>query len=673
MNIFTKYKNKKEEVKEAVVNESTFIVSNNSAISTLMPSELSRVFENSAVWGAVRYLSQTVSTLPVHIYKKENEKRTISYEHPVCKLLEEPNPYMTKSVFFETMMINLELFGIAYAEITFSSNGYPISMYPIAPKDIQIIASDGKLIYKYLPNGTEILVSNLLIIMGSSTNGFLPLQPIRYMNGTLESSKAGDELQKRYLEKGTMAGGVITVPDSYSTEDKMRLKTAFDTSFAGVKNSFSTVVLSGGVTYEPLKFSAEDQQIIQTREFSIQEVARRFGVSPYVLGDLSHATFSNVEQQALQELRTTLLPRIVKLEEALNHKLFSTKDRSKYSIKYNMDAFLRGDTQTRYAAFGVAVQNGWMNINEVREKEDLNPVEDGDTFFVPLNYVSRKTASNYIPANYSIATEEVEVKLDKVEEPIIEEIKEPLEEELLTEEYFVEERREISASSKKKIERLTAKMMKAELALIDDNISMIEAQGVNPFKDFVNSSIGSVGLEYTEEFKAIFNEIATSINKSLMKQLGKETISNEDDLKEFIEKYTASFIHRHSGSIVHELIHTAEKTTPATAVEDFQETSSNLKMNLPRETAEEESVRSSNALIKAACIGYGITKLKAVVAPDACDFCQQLEGKVFGVEGYLITKVNDIEDGRGNVTHVKKNYSHFPIHKGCNCFVSPSL
>jgi hypothetical protein len=467
-----------------------------------------------------------------------------------------------------------------------------------------------------------------------------------------------------------MAGGVINVPDTYSNEDKQRLKTSFDNTFAGVKNSFSTVVLSGGVTYEPLKFSAEDQQIIQTREFSIQEVARRFGVSPYVLGDLSHATFSNVEQQAIQELRTTLLPRIVKIEEALNNKLFSEKDRKKYSVKYNMDAFLRGDTSSRYAAFGLALQNGWMNINEVREREDLNPVDNGDTFFVPLNYVSRATATNYIPANYVSGNEEIAEP--KVEE-IIEKVTEPIKEELLTESFYIQERKDISATAKKKIERLTAKMLKQELALMDENISVIGSQGVTSFKELINSNVGRIAIEYTEQFQTIFNEISLSINKSLMKQLGKDALANEEDLKNFIEKYTASFIHRHTGEIVHQMLNTAEKTTPETAEEDFKETASNLKINLPRETSEEESVRSSNAIIKAASIGYGLTKLKAVVDPDACDFCQQFSGKVFGVEGYLVKKGSEVEDSDGNKTYIKKDYSHFPLHRSCQCVITPSI
>ncbi len=662
MKLFNKTKQENNLTQKNPINESIFFGDSSSTISALFPSELSKFFGNSAVWAAVRYLSQTISTFPIHVYEKDQKNRNINYEHPVAKLLDSPNKYMTKSTFFETMIINLELFGIAYAEITYSSNNYPINILPISPRDINISAENGKLIYKYSPTGENIPSEKLLIIMGSSANGFLPLNPIEYMSSLLESTKAGEDLQKRYLQRGTIIGGIINVPDSFTIEDKRRIKTNFDNSFGG-NNAYSNVILSNGISYEPLKFSAEDQQLIQTREFNIQEVARRFGVSPYVLGDLSHATFSNVEQQALQELRTTLLPRIVKIEEALNSKLFSTKEKSKYSIKFNMDGFLRGDTKNRYDAYGIAIQNGWMNINEVRALENLNPVDDGNTFFVPLNYVSREIATKYIPANYSQTTQKEEV----------EKLKEEIKEELLTESYFIEERKEISYSSKKKIERLTSKMLKKEIEEIERQLPVLNSQGIQFFQNEVNSSIGKISLEYLAGFKEIFNEIASQINQSLMKQLSKDELSNEDNLKEFIEKYTSSFIHRHSGKIVHEIIKTAEKTTPELAEKDFKETINTLKQDLPRETAEEESIRSSNALIKATCIGYGITKLKAVVSPDACDFCKQLEGKTFGVEGNLISKGSSMKDSEGNIIEVKKNYSHFPIHKGCKCFISPSL
>lgn len=665
MGLFDRLRKKNEvktEVKGLEENRELVFTNNSFAtISALYPSELD-VLNNSAVWSAVRYISSVISTLPLHVFKKDGRVRDIDYTHPISKVLNTPNPYMTKSVFIEVMAINLELFGVSYAEITWTENTlnkYPKMILPISPRDIQVKVEKGNIRYFYIPNGEEIVKENLIVVMGSSLNGILPLNPIKYMKPSLEVASAGERLQKKYFEKGTMMGGVISVPRDYTNEDKQRLKVAFDSAFTGVGNAFGTVVLNEGIKYEPIKFNAEDSELLGARNFTIQDVARRFGVSPYALGDLSHATFSNVEQQSLNDIKHTFRPRIVKFEEAFNQKLFNKKDADKNYIKFSIEGLLRGDTSTRYNAYNVALQTGFLTRNEIRALEDMNPIEGADDLFVPLNMTTLDIAKDYNPNSppshygyYNVG----EVKEEVIEEKVD----------------YLEERVKITRSSKAKIEILVRKMLKQEIELLFKELEELETKGKEVFKKDYASGVNNITREYTEEFNKVFNDIALRLNPIIAKELGKTNLTGEDEILDFVEKYTEGFIHRHSGKIVGDVYRVVERNTQDTLRDEIEDRINDWKINLPAQTREEESVRSSNAFTKTLFVAYGVSKMKAVANYDACPICQQLDGKIVSIEGNFIDKNNDFEDGEGNKVYFRKSYSHPPWHQFCQCSIAPA-
>lgn len=670
--------NRKKKVEETTQNTSKFeeranlVMTDNSfpSLSALYSNELD-VLDNSAVWGAVKYLSSMVSTMPLHVFKKEGGSRIIDSNHPVSKVLNAPNPYMTKSVFLETMEINYELFGVSYAEILWSKGTlkkYPIMIVPISPRDIEVIVVDNQMNYLHLPSGKYIPREDLLIVMGSSMNGFLPMNPLKYMKSSVDLAKAGEKLQKRYFEKGTLLGGVITVPKDFTNDEKLRIKTSFDSAFTGSGNSFGTIVLNDGVVYNPIKFNAEDNQLLESRNFTIQEVARRFGVSPYALGDLSHATFSNVEQQALNDVKNTFRPRIVKFEEALNHILFNGKDKDTHYIKFSMEGLLRGDTATRYNAYHVALTDGFMNVDEVRALEDLNPIPDGtgEVFFVPMNYMNRKSAVDYVPQEYqSNPYGEAEVK--PVETEIVEEIK-PVEEiDALT------EREQLVEASEKIIERLVRKMIRAERVAIKEQLETFSTTGLDTFKKNISTTINKISKEFTPEALEIYKSISNKLIPQIQKQVDNKDFTNQAEMDEFITKYVDGFIHRFSGKLVGDVYTISNKTTEDTAVEDFKDMGTNWGLNLAHEIKNEEKVRYTNSIVKTAFLYLGVTKMISVANAGACPICQKLDGKIVSIEGSFIDKNDEIDDGEGNVTNFKKSYAHPPYHRGCSCTIMPVL
>jgi HK97 family phage portal protein len=139
--------------------------------------------------------------------------------------------------------------------------------------------------------------------------------------------------------------------------------------------------------YKQIGIAPEEAQFLETRKFQISEIARFFRVPPHMLADLERATFSNIEQQSIDFVTHSIRPWVVRWEQAINAKLFSSKDKTSFA-EFVVDALLRGDIKSRYEAYAIGRQNGWLSANDIREKENENPIDNGgDMYLVPLNMV----------------------------------------------------------------------------------------------------------------------------------------------------------------------------------------------------------------------------------------------------------------------------------------------
>jgi HK97 family phage portal protein len=164
-----------------------------------------------------------------------------------------------------------------------------------------------------------------------------------------------------------------------------RLKTSFNSNYGKLKNSNSTIVLEEGLTFKPISISPEQAQFLSSRQFSIEEVARIFNVPPHMLKDLSKSSFNNIEMQSQEFVTYTLMPYITRIEQEMNLKLFRTNELGKTFIEFNVNGLLRGDVKSRTEAYKTAITNGYMSINEVRQKENMNSIEGGDKHFMQMN------------------------------------------------------------------------------------------------------------------------------------------------------------------------------------------------------------------------------------------------------------------------------------------------
>jgi HK97 family phage portal protein len=360
--------------------------------------------QTSAVYACVRVLSEAVASLPLNIYKYNEKHREVDRSHYLYNILHnEPNPDMTSFTFRETLMSHLLIYGNAYAQIIHENSGKVKYLYPLLPDKIDINRADnGELFYTYWRDSDEkvrnektgfvvLPKEQVLHIRGLGFDGIVGYSPIALAKNAIGLSLATERYGASFFQNGANPGGVLEHPQSVKNPEQIRI--AWEAIHKGAMNSNKVAVLEDGLTYHPISVPPEQAQFLETRKFQLNEIARIFRIPPHLIGDLEKATFSNIEEQSLEFVKYSLDPWFIRFEQAMQKSLLLPSEKSKYSIKFNVDGLLRGDYETRMKGYAVGIQNGFLCPNDIRSLENLNPIpenEGGNNFVLNGNMVKLK-------------------------------------------------------------------------------------------------------------------------------------------------------------------------------------------------------------------------------------------------------------------------------------------
>lgn len=351
--------------------------------------------QHIAVYACVRVLSEAVAQLPLNVYKYTAEGKERAYKHPLYFLLhDQPNPEMTSFTLREVLMSHLLIYGNAYAQIIRNGRGDVAGLYPLMADKIRVDRDEkDRLVYIYSrydeqnPNMKEqgeivLTAENVLHIPGLGYDGLVGYSPIAMAKNSLGISLACEKYGASFFANGASPSGVLEHPGVIKDPDRVR--EAWRSAY-GSGNAHKVAVLEEGMKYTPISIPNNDAQFLETRKFQVEEIARLYRVPLHMIGDLEHATFSNVEHLSLDFVKYTLDPWLVRWEQSLQKSLFSEQDKKKYFIKFNVDGLLRGDYSSRMQGYATARQNGWMSANDIRELENMNRIpkeEGGDLYLV---------------------------------------------------------------------------------------------------------------------------------------------------------------------------------------------------------------------------------------------------------------------------------------------------
>ena len=347
-----------------------------------------------AVYACVRVLSEAIAQLPLHVYEYTDRGKERVPMHPLYFFLHnQPNPEMTSFVFQETLMSHLLIYGNAYAQIIRNGRGDVMGLYPLMPDKIKVDRDErNRLIYKYSrydeqnPNFREqgeiiLPAEQVLHIPGLGFDGLVGYSPIAMAKNAIGLAVACDEYGASFFANGASPSAVLEHPGVIKNPERVR--EAWHRAY-GSGNAHKTAILEEGMKYTPISIPNNEAQFLETRKFQIEEIARLYRVPLHMIGDLDHATFSNIEHLSLEFVKYTLDPWLIRWEQSLMKALLSDSEKGKYFIKFNVEGLLRGDYSSRMSGYATARQNGWMSANDIRELEDMNmiPDEEGGNLYL---------------------------------------------------------------------------------------------------------------------------------------------------------------------------------------------------------------------------------------------------------------------------------------------------
>ena len=375
----------------------------------------------SAVLACGRIISETIASLPLFVYRRLNDGKVKAVEHPLYDLLHtKPNNEMTSFIFREIMMWHLLFWGNFYAEIQEDNSGNIIGLFPLLPWKMTVIRNNGKLVYKYLlPDNTEKIIPNdyILHIPGLSWDGLYGKSLISLSKEAIGLGMALEEFGAKYFGQGTQFGGFIEHPKQLGDKAFEHLSSSLKEKYKGISNAHKIFILEEGMKFNKNIIPPDDSQFIESRKFQTIEICRIFNVPPHLIKDLERATYSNIEHQGIEFVTYTIRPWLTRIEQSISVKLFTDVERIQYFAEFLVDGLYRGDIQTRYNAYAIGKQWGWLSSDDIRSLENMNPLPDGQgsIYWMPLNMIDASQAGkvdSFLKTNQqaSIDVKPIEVK-----------------------------------------------------------------------------------------------------------------------------------------------------------------------------------------------------------------------------------------------------------------------
>jgi HK97 family phage portal protein len=353
-----------------------------------------------SVYACVRLLSESIAMLPLPLYKKLKVGKEKADYHPLYSILHDiSNPECTSFQFRQIMMVNALLCGEAFAEVQRNEAGDIVGLWPIPTRHITKGRNSNTKELMYVvnnPDGTQspLYPENMLVIPGIGFDNIKAFKPAIVAREAIGLGLATEAFGATFFGNGTIATGIVEYPGAMSDEAFNRYEKTMTEKYSGLKNSNRLIFLEEGLKFTQLTIPPESAQFLETRKFQVIEIARFFNVPPHMIMDLERATFSNIEQQSLGYVMYSLMPWLVKWEQAIFKDLLTPTERKKFFSRFTVAGLLRGDFKTRMEGYHIMLQDGVYNADEIREMEDMNPQNDGQgqIYYVNGNMIPKAMA-----------------------------------------------------------------------------------------------------------------------------------------------------------------------------------------------------------------------------------------------------------------------------------------
>jgi HK97 family phage portal protein len=345
------------------------------------------VLQLSAVWACVDRRATAIASLPCFVYENKDGKRELARDNRLYTLLHDsPNSRMTPFDFWRTLVMNHDIRGCGYARIDRDSKGEAVAMWPMPASQVSAsVLEDGSMVYEYrIGNDLMVLAESSVMVVKGLGNGTTGLDKLSFMRSSTNELAKAQEHAATVFGNGGKPAGVLMLDSVLKPDQRTAIQKTFDGMVSGKASKL--YVLEADMKYQQLSMTPQDQQLLETRKFGIEEICRWFDVPPVLIHHSNVTTWGSGIYEIKDGFHTLAMrPLTINIEQAIRKHVMTPRQRAMLTAEFSYDAMLRGDPDKRSQIIARQVQNGLKTRNEARQLENDPPVAGGDVITVQSN------------------------------------------------------------------------------------------------------------------------------------------------------------------------------------------------------------------------------------------------------------------------------------------------
>jgi HK97 family phage portal protein len=353
-----------------------------------------------AIYACVHVISETVGQLPLKLYKKtaDGKGKQPDPDHPLYPVLHDlANPELTAYQFREMMTRHLAIWGRAYAYIERDRRGDVLGLWPLHPARmfVERDALNRKLFKYYMGRGDyRTFVHNpdkpeIFHLHVNCDDGLDGRSPLTISRESIGITLAAEQYVAAWFGNGAIPGILLTHPGRLKETAKDNLRKQWLDKFMGAKKANKLAILEEGIAVTVVDNNPEKSQLDKLRAAQVEAAARIYRVPLFLIQNQTKDTSwgSGIEQQMLGFVNLTMMPWFQQWQQGIYKDLLTRQSKNSHEAIFVVNSLVRGDLKTRVESYASARQNGWLNGDEIRELEDLNPIDGGagQVFWMPSN------------------------------------------------------------------------------------------------------------------------------------------------------------------------------------------------------------------------------------------------------------------------------------------------
>lgn len=347
----------------------------------------------SAVYRAVEIISDSIAMLPIKIRQLDADHYNELDSHSLNLVMKNAG-YLSKYTFIKLLIQSIMLRGNGFAYIERAGDGTVTGLRYLPSGDVQIHYNKEKKELYYTCNYVSkkrIEPINMIHLLKNTYDGVNGVSTLTYATRSINLSNNTENSANNFFTSGCNLAGILTVQGQLNDKQRDQIRSSWNQAYSN--GGAGLAVLQGNMDYKPIQLSAAESQMLESREFNITDIARFFGISPVLLGDLSHSSYSTIEATQNQFLLHTLNPYIVLVEEEFTRKLFKPSERN-LVIDLDETALLKTDKSALAGYYGALLDKGVLCVNEVRKELGYSPIEGGEKHMIAYTKIEDNLINN---------------------------------------------------------------------------------------------------------------------------------------------------------------------------------------------------------------------------------------------------------------------------------------